>query len=46
MICSAVREKVDTLITRNPEHFWVSAIPARSPDEFLTVLQEQKRKSD
>ena len=43
MITSAVREKADYIVTRNPEHFAVSPVPAVSPDQFLILLEKQKR---
>ena len=43
MIASAVRENVDYIITRNPDHFEVSAVPAVSPDQFLPLLEKLKR---
>jgi predicted nucleic acid-binding protein len=37
--CSAVRAKVECLVTRDPEHFSESDIPVLTPSEFLAVLE-------
>lgn len=38
LIAGAVRGKVDCIVTRNPEHFQVSPIPAYTPDEFVRKM--------
>lgn len=38
MIASAVRAKLDCIVTRNPEHFKLAAIPVYSPVEFVSIL--------
>ena len=38
LIAGAVREKVDCIVTRIPDHFQVSPIPAYTPDEFVRKM--------
>ena len=40
LIACAAREKMDFIITRDPEHFRVSPIPAVSPDAFADMLEK------
>ena len=38
MIETALRSRVDCIVTRNPAHFTAGAISVYSPDDFLAVL--------
>ena len=38
LIASAIREKVDCIITRNTDHFTDSSVPVYSPDTFVSTL--------
>ena len=42
LISTAQREKVDSIITRNPQDFLCSSVPVLSPDEFLPRLQPKE----
>lgn len=41
LITAALREHVDCIVTRNPDHFRVSQIPAYAPDELLKQLEQK-----
>ena len=41
MIETAIRSKVDCIITRNTKDYRKSAIPVYTPDEFLKVLEDE-----
>lgn len=41
MIETAVRSKVDCIITRNTKDYQKSPIPVYAPDEFLKLLEEK-----
>ena len=41
MIETAVRSKVDCIITRNTKDYQKSPIPVYTPDEFLKLLEEK-----
>ena len=42
LIESAVRAGVDCIVTRNPAHFKASSVQMYSPDEFVSVISQQK----
>ena len=44
LISTAQREKVDFIITRNPQDFRCSSVLVLSPDEFLPRLQPKETK--
>lgn len=41
MIETAVRSKVDCIITRNTKDYQKSPIPVYTPDDFLKILEEE-----
>ncbi|MDY4692210.1 MAG: hypothetical protein SO401_01355 [Blautia sp.] len=41
MIETAIRSKVDCIITRNTKDYQKSSIPVYTPEEFLKSLEEE-----
>ena len=46
MIASAVRDKADRIVTRNPEHFKASPVPVMGAGEFVRMMEEKQDASE